>query len=141
MTFASLLSQIKSMSQVISVVLNIFKYKYVNSIISQNIDINNNKNLHFKTELECNSPKHADTSEIKAKVIQEVLTLPRRVTAMPTVVPSRSLKAAMEFLALVLTGLCPVMTARSFIAASKPLEFCSASPIPQFTTTFSILGT
>jgi len=69
------------------------------------------------------------------------LTLPRRVTAIPIVFPSRILKLATDFLALVLTGHCPVIMARSFMAASSPLEFPASAPSPQFTTIFSILGT
>ena len=53
-----------------------------------------------------------------------MLTLPLSVTAIPSVCPSLILNVAMAFFARVFIGLCPVMSARSFIAASKPFEFC-----------------
>jgi len=70
-----------------------------------------------------------------------MLTFPLSVTEIPSGWPSLILKVAREALARVLIGLCPVISARSLIAASKPFAFCAASPIPQFTTIFSILGT
>lgn len=69
------------------------------------------------------------------------LTFPLRVTAIPSVWFSLILKVAMGFFAFVFTGLCPVMSAMSFIAASRPLLFCAASPIPQLTTILVTFGT
>lgn len=69
------------------------------------------------------------------------LTFPLRVTAIPSVWFSLILKVAMGFFAFVFTGLCPVISAMSFIAASRPLLFCAASPIPQLTTILLTFGT
>jgi hypothetical protein len=55
--------------------------------------------------------------------------------------PSRNLKAAIDFLALVITGFCPAICPNSFTAPSMSLPFCVASPSPMFTETFSIFGT
>lgn len=72
---------------------------------------------------------------------EDHLTFPLRVTAIPSGWFSLILKVAIAFFARVFTGLWPVISAKSFTAASRPLEFCAASPIPQFTTIFLTLGT
>ena len=46
---------------------------------------------------------------------------PRNVTMAPIGIPSRSLKAAIDFFARVTTGRCPVMRDRSPTAASMAL--------------------
>src|SRR5260370_176704 len=46
------------------------------------------------------------------------MRLPRRVTMAPMAIPSRTLKAAMDFLARVTTGFCPVICPRSFASGS-----------------------
>ncbi len=65
---------------------------------------------------------------------------PRRVTLAPMGMPSRSLKFATDFLALVMTAFWPVMVARSLQTASSTLALSRASPQPTLTTTLSILG-
>ena len=65
---------------------------------------------------------------------------PRSVTLAPTGIPSRSLKFATDFLAMVTMAFWPVMVARSPHTASRTLAFSRASPQPTFTTTLSILG-
>src|ERR1700722_1342808 len=65
---------------------------------------------------------------------------PRRVTMAPMGMPSRTLKAAMDFLALVVTGFWPAMAARSATRGSMILTFCVASPRPMLMTIFSSLG-
>ncbi len=58
----------------------------------------------------------------------------------PMGMPSRSLKAAMDFLALVTTGFCPVMAASSAEAESSSLMFWMASPNPRLMMIFSSRG-
>ena len=65
---------------------------------------------------------------------------PRSVTAQPIACPSRRLKFAIAFLARVTTGRWPVMAASSATAASNPLGFLGASPIPTFRTIFTSFG-
>src|SRR6202453_2892146 len=65
---------------------------------------------------------------------------PRRVTMAPMGMPSRTLKAAMDFLALVVTGFWPVIAARSATRGSMILTFWVASPRPMLMTIFSSLG-
>src|SRR3989454_223588 len=65
---------------------------------------------------------------------------PRSVTAQPIACPSRRLKFAIAFLARVTPGRWPVIAASSATAASRPLGFLGASPIPTFTTIFTSLG-
>jgi hypothetical protein len=55
--------------------------------------------------------------------------------------PSRSLKAAIDFLAFVTTGCWPAMVSRSRTALSIAWALVKASPMPMFSTTFSIFGT
>src|SRR5215212_303401 len=59
----------------------------------------------------------------------------------PMGLPVRTLKAAIDFLALVITGFWPTIWVRSFTAASSVLGFWIASPMPILTTTFSRRGT
>src|SRR5258708_12355798 len=66
---------------------------------------------------------------------------PRRVAIVTMALPSRSLKLAMDFLALVMIGFWPVICESSSTAVSRILAFEMASPMPMFRTTFSILGT
>ena len=54
--------------------------------------------------------------------------------------PSRSLKPAIEVLALVTTGFWPAMRARSASAPRTFLESAIASPTPMFSTILSSLG-
>ena len=63
------------------------------------------------------------------------------MTLTPTGIPWRTLKAAIDFVARLVTGRWPVMRASSSVATSMSLTFCVASPRPMFTTTFSIFGT
>ena len=63
------------------------------------------------------------------------------MTLAPIGMPSRSLKVAIDFRALVITGFCPAMSARSAAAALTFLESATASPTPMFSTTFSSRGT
>ena len=65
---------------------------------------------------------------------------PRSVTMHPIGCPSRSLKFAIDFLALRIEGFCPVIVAISATAASSILMFTSASPTPMFTTIFLSRG-
>ena len=55
--------------------------------------------------------------------------------------PCLTLKLAMDFFALVITGLCPVIRAISSTADSMTLALSLASPRPIFIVTFSSLGT
>ena len=66
---------------------------------------------------------------------------PRSVTIAPMLIPSRSLKAAMDFFAFVTTGFCPVIVASSFAAVSMIFALAIASPRPMLTTIFSSFGT
>ena len=66
---------------------------------------------------------------------------PRSVTLQPIGMCSRSLKLAIDFLARVTTGFWPVMTARSFAAASIFLPSWMASPTPMLMTILSSRGT
>ena len=54
--------------------------------------------------------------------------------------PSRSLKLATDFLALVMTAFWPVMVVRSLTTASSTLAFSRASLQPTLTTIFSRRG-
>ena len=54
--------------------------------------------------------------------------------------PARTLNAAIDFLARVVTARWPVMRPISSAPASISLTFCVASPRPMFTTTFSTFG-
>src|SRR5271167_3395775 len=65
---------------------------------------------------------------------------PRRVTIAPMGMPSRTLKAAIDFFARVVTGFWPAMAARSATSGSMILTFWVASPRPMLTTIFSSLG-
>src|SRR5256885_10311109 len=65
---------------------------------------------------------------------------PRSVTLQPTAIPSRRLKFAIAFLARVTTGCWPVMAASSATAASSPLGFLVASPMPTLSTIFTSFG-
>src|SRR2546423_12715453 len=55
--------------------------------------------------------------------------------------PSRTLNCAMDFLALVMIGFCPVIWLSSLAAGSSSLGFCVASPIPILTTILCKRGT
>jgi hypothetical protein len=66
---------------------------------------------------------------------------PRRVTLAPIDWPSRTLKPAMDFLALVTSGFWPVIWVRSRTAPSSRRASRIASPMPMFTTTLSGRGT
>ncbi len=46
----------------------------------------------------------------------------------------------MDFLARLMTGLCPVMMDSSSTTLSRSFWSLGASPTPTFTTTFSIMG-
>ncbi len=59
----------------------------------------------------------------------------------PIDMPSRSLKAAIDFLALVTTGFWPAIAPNSFTAPSMSLLLPEASPKPILIDTFSIFGT
>ena len=59
----------------------------------------------------------------------------------PIGMPSRSLNAAIDFFALVITGFCPAICASSFTAPSMSFAFCVASPKPMLIEIFSIFGT
>ena len=65
---------------------------------------------------------------------------PRRVTFTPTVSPSRTLKFATDFRALVVMGFWPVMAAISLQMASISLALFLLSPQPTFTMILSSLG-
>src|ERR1700751_2282688 len=66
---------------------------------------------------------------------------PRNVTIAPIGMPSRTLKAAIDFFALVDTGFCPAIAVRSATRGSSILGFWVASPRPMFNTLFSRRGT
>ncbi len=66
---------------------------------------------------------------------------PRSVTFVPMFIPSRSLNAAIDFLALVMIGFCPLIVVSSATAASRAFEVWIASPTDMLMTTFSSLGT
>ena len=55
--------------------------------------------------------------------------------------PSRILKPAIAFLALVTKAFCPVIVASSPKEASRAFEFEAASPRPLLTLTLTTLGT
>ena len=65
----------------------------------------------------------------------------RRVTLAPIGMPARSLKVAIDLRALVITGFCPAMSARSAEAAVTFLESAIPSPTPMLSTTLSSRGT
>src|SRR5579859_251636 len=65
----------------------------------------------------------------------------RSVTLVPIERPSRSLKVAMLFLALVMTGFCPAIFVRSSTAPSSAFALSNASPTPMLRTTFVMRGT
>ncbi len=65
---------------------------------------------------------------------------PRSVTAQPTGIPSRILKAAIDFLARRTFGRWPVIVASSSIASSMTPEVRLASPTPMLTVTLMIRG-
>ena len=66
---------------------------------------------------------------------------PRSVTLVPMALPSRSLKLAIDFLALVITGFWPAMVVRSLTAPSRSDGWPTASPTPMLITIFSSRGT
>src|ERR1039458_7451942 len=66
---------------------------------------------------------------------------PLRVTIQPIDMPSRSLNAAIDLVALVMTGFWPAICASSLTAPSISLAFCVASPSPMLMEILSILGT
>src|SRR5580698_436393 len=66
---------------------------------------------------------------------------PRSVTIAPMGMPSRSLNAAIDFFAFVMTGFCPAIDPRSATRGSIILTFCVASPRPMLMTIFSSFGT
>src|SRR6202008_4096541 len=66
---------------------------------------------------------------------------PRSVTIAPIGMPSPTLKAAIDFFALVDTGFCPAIAVRSATSGSSILGFWVASPSPMFSTIFSRRGT
>ena len=65
---------------------------------------------------------------------------PRRVTLAPTFMPERTLKLAMDFLALVTSGFWPEMVESSVTASSRALELSLQSPRPMLITIFSSRG-
>src|SRR5262245_49953988 len=65
----------------------------------------------------------------------------RRVTLAPIVMPSRSLKLAIDLRDLVSSGFWPEMAARSARAERIFLESATASPTPMLITTLSSAGT
>ena len=65
---------------------------------------------------------------------------PRSVTFAPTFMPARSLKFAMDFLALVTSGFWPEMVASSVTAVSSALGLSLQSPRPMLITIFSSRG-
>ncbi len=65
----------------------------------------------------------------------------RRVTEIPTGIPSRILKPATDFLAVLIVGCCPVIVAISLTQLSSSFEFFDASPRPRLTDIFTTLGT
>ena len=66
---------------------------------------------------------------------------PRSVTEAPTGTPARRPKLAIDFLARVTTGFWPVICASSPTTASSSFGVLLASPMPTFSTTFTIRGT
>ena len=64
----------------------------------------------------------------------------RSVTLQPMSWPSRILKPAIAFLALVLTGFCPEIAVMSATAASSFFWSPAASPTPMLMTIFSSFG-
>ena len=66
---------------------------------------------------------------------------PRNVTLTPTFIPSLSLKLAIDFLAFVTIGCCPVIVSNSLTALSIALGFSFEEPKPMLSTIFSNLGT
>ena len=65
---------------------------------------------------------------------------PRSVTIVPIGMPLRTLNCAIDFLARVITGFCPVMRPSSSAPVSTILAFCVASPRPMLTTILVIFG-
>ncbi len=65
---------------------------------------------------------------------------PRSVTFAPMFMPSRNLKAAIDFFALVTTGFWPLIATNSATAASSALALTIASPTLMLMTTFSNFG-
>jgi hypothetical protein len=59
----------------------------------------------------------------------------------PMALPSRTLKAAIDFFAFVVTGFWPAICVRSATSGSSSLEFCVASPRPMLITIFLSCGT
>jgi hypothetical protein len=59
----------------------------------------------------------------------------------PMALPSRSLKPAIERLALVTSGFWPAMVVRSRTAPSSSAGDCTAAPTPMLRTIFSKRGT
>jgi hypothetical protein len=68
------------------------------------------------------------------------ITLPRRVTLIPTGMPSRNLKLDTLILALTTTGACPDNAVISFLSSSMPF-LSNSTPKELLRTTFSTLGT
>src|ERR1700735_5214793 len=66
---------------------------------------------------------------------------PRKVTMQPMGMPLRILKFAIDFLARVITGFCPVICSSSAAAVSSSFTFALASPNPIFTVIFFTCGT
>ena len=66
---------------------------------------------------------------------------PRSVTRAPIGMPSRSLKAAIDFWARVTVGRWPASAVSSSTASSRILMFWIASPMPMLSEIFSIRGT
>ncbi len=66
---------------------------------------------------------------------------PRSVTLAPSVMPSRTLKVAIDLRARVITGFWPAISARSPAAFSTFLRSATASPTPMLSTIFSMRGT
>ncbi len=65
----------------------------------------------------------------------------RRVTLTPTGMPSRSLKAAIDFFARRTLGCWPAIVASCLVAASKAFESVFAAPSPMLSVIFSSRGT
>ncbi len=65
---------------------------------------------------------------------------PRSVVETPMGLPSRRRKFAIERLARLISGFCPVMAETSSAALSRALASVSASPMPMLTTTFVSFG-
>ena len=66
---------------------------------------------------------------------------PRSVTLQPIGRPSRTLKVAIAFFALQISGFWPVIFVRSPTAASMTLRSATASPTPMLTVILVIRGT